>query len=88
LCASAFLTVIDRCESLDVSIVGVEVFTTEVEPPWKVGLLRVEISPADGYGWLRRLVCDYQERSHISICATFEVPDPVLKSCKPMTMVA
>jgi hypothetical protein len=75
-----FLTVIDRCESLDVSIIGVEVFTTEVEPPWKVGLLRFEISPEDGYDWPRRLVLEYQERSHISICATFDVPDAVLKS--------
>jgi hypothetical protein len=28
---------IDRCESLNVRIIGVEVFTTDVAPPWKVG---------------------------------------------------
>jgi hypothetical protein len=75
-----FLTVIDRCESLNVRIIGIEVFTTEVEPPWQVGLLEVEISPEDGYDWPRRLVREYQERSDITICATFDVPDAVLKS--------
>jgi hypothetical protein len=75
-----FLTVIDRCEALNVRVIGVEVFTTDVEPPWKVGLLGVEISPEDGYDWPRRLVREYQERSDITICATFDVPDAVLKS--------
>jgi hypothetical protein len=72
-----FLTMIDRCESLSVRIIGVEVFTTDVAPPWKVGLLQVEISPEDGYHWSRRLVRDYQERSDINICASFDVPDAV-----------
>jgi hypothetical protein len=75
-----FLTVIDRCEALNVRVIGVEVFTTDVEPPWKVGLLEVEISPQDGYDWPRRLVREYQERSDITICASFDVPDAALKS--------
>jgi hypothetical protein len=40
-----FLTVIDRCESLDVRVIVIEVFTTDVEPPWKVQILWIEISP-------------------------------------------
>lgn len=75
-----FLTVIDRCESLKVPVIAIEVFTTDAEPPWKVGLLQVEISPEDGYDWPRRLVREYQERSDITICASFDVPDAVLKS--------
>ena len=75
-----FLTVIDRCESLNVRIIGIEVFTTDVEPPWKVGLLEVEISPEDGYDWPRRLVRKYWDRSDITICASFDVSDAVLKS--------
>jgi hypothetical protein len=75
-----FLTVIDRCESLKVRVIAIEVFTTDAEPPWKVGLLQVEISPEDGYDWPRRLVRQYQERSDITICASFDVPDAVLKS--------
>jgi hypothetical protein len=67
-----FLIVIHRCEALHVRIVGIEVFTKDVEPPWKVGLLEVEISPEDGYDWPRRLVRNYQERSDVTICATFD----------------
>jgi hypothetical protein len=40
-----FLIVIDRCESLGVEVIGVEVFTTDVEPPYKAGLEDIEISP-------------------------------------------
>jgi hypothetical protein len=75
-----FLIVIDRCESLKVEVIGVEIFTTDVEPPWKVGFLGVEISPEPGYDWARSLVREYMERSDISICATFDVPDALLKS--------
>jgi hypothetical protein len=75
-----FLIVIHRCEALHVRMIGIEVFTTDVEPPWKVGLLEVEISPEDGYDWPRRLVQEYQGRSDISFCASFDVPDPVPKS--------
>ena len=74
-----FVIVIDRCESLNVEVIGIEVFTTNVEPPWKVGLVDIEISPEDGYDWARRLVRKYMERSDISICATFHVPDALLK---------
>lgn len=69
-----FLIVIDRCESLHVRIIGIEVFTTEVEPPWKAGLLEIEISPEDGYEWARRLVGRYQGKAAISVCATFGIP--------------
>jgi hypothetical protein len=75
-----FVVVIHRCESLNVRIIGIEVFTNDVELPWKVGLLSVEISPEDGYDWPRRLVMEYQERSDITICASFDVPDAVLNS--------
>jgi hypothetical protein len=75
-----FLIVIHRCESLNVRIIGIEVFTTDVEPPWKVGLLEVEISPEDGYDWPRRLVREYQDRSDITICGSFDVSDAVPKS--------
>jgi hypothetical protein len=30
-----FLTELDRCESLNVRVIGIEVFTTDVEPPWR-----------------------------------------------------
>jgi hypothetical protein len=75
-----FLIVIDRCESLNVEVIGIELFTTKAEPPWKVGFLGVEISPEPGYDWTRRLVRKYMERSDITICATFDVPDALLKS--------
>ncbi len=76
-----FLTVIDRCESLNVGVNGIEVFTTDVEPPAKVGFLEVEISPEDGgYDWARRLVREYMGTSDITICATFDVPDALLRS--------
>ena len=75
-----FLTVINRCESLNVRVIGVEIFTTDVGPPWKVGLLGVEISPEDGYDWPRRLVREYQDRSDITICGSFDVSDAAPKS--------
>jgi hypothetical protein len=75
-----FLIVIDRCESLGVEVIGVEVFTTDVEPPYKAGLEDIEISPVPGYDWARRLVSKYMETPAITICATFDVPDALLKS--------
>jgi hypothetical protein len=75
-----FLIVIDRCESLKVRIIGIEVFTTDVEPPWKVGLLEVEIAPEDDYDWPRRLVREYPGRSDITICGSFDVSDALPKS--------
>lgn len=69
-----FLTVIGRCESLHVRVIGIEVFTTDVKPPCKVGFLEVEISPEDGYEWARRLVRRYQGKPNITVCATFGVP--------------
>ena len=75
-----FLIVIDRCERLSVRIIGIEVSTTDVEPPWKFGLVDIEISPEPGYDWARRLVRKYMEKSDITISATFGVPDALLKS--------
>jgi hypothetical protein len=74
-----FLIVIDRCDSLGVEVIGVEVFTTDVEPPYKAGLEEIEISPVPGYDWARRLVRKYMEKSDITVSATFRVPDAVLK---------
>jgi hypothetical protein len=56
------------------------VFTTDVEPPYKAGLEDIEISPVPGYDWARRLVSKYMETPAITICATFDVPDALLKS--------
>lgn len=53
---------------------GIDVFTPHVEPPCKVELLEVEISPEPGSGWMRRLVERYMEMPEITICATFRVP--------------
>jgi hypothetical protein len=75
-----FLIVIDRCESLSVRIIGIEVSTTDVEPPSKVQMVDIEISPEEGYDWSRRLVRKYMEKSAITISATFDVPDELLKS--------
>jgi hypothetical protein len=75
-----FLIVIDRCESLGVEVIGVEVFTTDVEPPYGAGLEDIEISPVPGYDWARRLVRKYSETSAITVCATFDVPEALLKS--------
>jgi hypothetical protein len=52
---------------------------TDVEPPAKAGLEDIEISPVPGYDWARQLVRKYMERPDITICATFRVPDAVLK---------
>jgi hypothetical protein len=75
-----FLIVIDRCESLNVEVIGIEVFSTDVEPPSKVQMVDIEISPVPGYDWARRLVKKYMEIPAITISATFEVPDALLKS--------
>lgn len=74
-----FLTVIDRCESLKVRVNGIEVFTTDVRPPYKVELLEVEISPEDGYEWARRLVLRHEGKADITISATFVLPGTVPK---------
>jgi hypothetical protein len=56
------------------------VSTTDVEPPWKFGLVDIEISPEPGYDGARRLVRKYMEGSGITISATFDVPGAVLNS--------
>jgi hypothetical protein len=75
-----FLIVLDRCEALNVEVIGIEVFTTHVEPPSKVQMVDIEISPVPGYDWARRFVREYMEESGITISATFDVPDAILKS--------
>jgi hypothetical protein len=75
-----FLIVIDRCESLGVDVIGVEVFATDVESPYKAALEDIEVSPVPGYDWVRRLVSKYMETPAITISATFRVPDALLKS--------
>jgi hypothetical protein len=72
--------VLDRCEALNVEVIGIEVFTTDVEPPSKVRMVNIEISPAPGYDWARRFVREYMEESGVTISATFDVPDTLLKS--------
>lgn len=69
-----FLVIIDRCESLGVRLVGVEVFSTVVGPPWKLAMLEVETSPEEGFEWARRLARRYKGKSDITLCATFDVP--------------
>jgi hypothetical protein len=68
-----FLTVIDRCESLRVRVIGIEVFATNVKTPGSAEILEVEISLEDGYEWARRLVRGYQGEPDITISATFDV---------------
>jgi hypothetical protein len=51
-----------------------------VEPPSKLQFVEIEISPEPGYEWARRLVREYMEKSGITISATFDEPDAVLKS--------
>jgi hypothetical protein len=63
-----FLVVIDRCEPLHIRVIGIEVFASGRD------ILEVEISPEDGYHWVRRLVKRYQDRSDVTMCATFGVP--------------
>ena len=75
-----FLTVIDRCESLSVRVIGVEVFTTDVEPPYRAGLEDIEISPVPGYDWARQIVRKYMKTPAITVCASFDVPEELLKS--------
>jgi len=75
-----FLIVLDRCEALNVEVIGIEVFTTDVEPPSKVQMVNIEISPVPGYDWARRFVREYMEESGITISVTFDVPDALLKS--------
>jgi hypothetical protein len=75
-----FLIVLDRCEALNVEVIGIEVFTTDVEPPSKVQMVNIEISPVPGYDWARRFVREYMEESGITISATFDVPDALLTS--------
>jgi hypothetical protein len=64
-----FSKVIERCGHLHVRIIGIEVFLIGG------GMLEVEISEEDGFEWTRRLVDRYQQRSDVTICATFDVPD-------------
>jgi hypothetical protein len=75
-----FCIVIDRCEDLQVTFFGIEVFSTNVDPPWKVAFLEVQISPGQGYEWAREVVGKYKGRLDVTICATYDVPDILLNS--------
>lgn len=72
---SDFSTVIDRCEHLNVQIIGIEVFEVI---RGSAEFLDVEISPDDGYEWARRLVQTYLGEPNITFSATFKVPDVLL----------
>jgi hypothetical protein len=74
-----FLIVIDRCEALNVRVIGIEVHTIDPEPGSTIELVDIEISPEEGYDWARLLVRKYMERSNMTISATFGVPDALLK---------
>jgi hypothetical protein len=67
-----FIRVVARCTVLGVRIIGIEIFTTEGR------LLDIEIPEADSNSWCVSFVQKYQERIDLSICATYEVPGPVL----------
>jgi hypothetical protein len=68
-----FGKVIDRCEHSHVRIIGIEVFSANVD------FLEIAISPEDGFEWTRRLVQTCQGTSNVTISATFDVPDSALK---------
>ena len=65
--AEDFFTVIDRCERLNVEIIGIEVFSPNIE------LLGILISPEPGFGWARRFVEEFQEQVGITFSATYSV---------------
>ena len=72
-----FGEVINRCERLKVSPIGIEIFTTaggfvdcEIRPE--------DVSPGGVYNWARQVVENYQEMSEITMTFTFDVPDSLL----------
>jgi hypothetical protein len=65
--AEDFFTVIDRCERLNVEVIGIEVFSPNIE------LLGIEISPEPGFGWARRFVEEFREQVGITFSATYDV---------------
>jgi hypothetical protein len=67
--AEDFFTVIDRCERLNVEIIGMEVFSPNFE------LLGIEISPEPGFGWARRFVGGFREELGATFSATYKVTD-------------
>jgi integrase len=77
--ARVFLALIDRCESLRIDIIGIEVFKIiDIGPPSKAMLLEVAISPGHGYKWARRLVQSYLRKRRI-IALRWRDMDLVLK---------
>jgi hypothetical protein len=72
--------VIDRCEQLNVQIGTIEVFSTDVEPPWKAAFLDIESFRGEDLEWARRLVKWYQGMPHITLCASYDVSDSLLES--------
>jgi len=67
--AEDFFTVVDRCERLNVQIIGIEAFSVNVE------LLGIEISSEPGFGWARRFVEEFREQVGVTFSATYEVTD-------------
>ena len=75
-----FSKVIDRCERLHVRITGAEIFSTDVEPPWKAAFLDIEGFPGEDHEWARRLIKRYLSVPHITLAGFYDVPDSVLQS--------
>jgi hypothetical protein len=76
-----FLIVIERCESLGIRVIGIEVFSTVVEPSFRAALEDIEISPVPGYVLAAPIGPPvHTGRSDITISATFDVPDALLNS--------
>jgi len=74
-----FGEVINRCETLCIIPIGIEIFTTAG------GFVDCEIraeniSLEEVYAWARRLVEKYQEMPEITMTFTFDVPDALLES--------
>lgn len=75
-----FSKLIDRCERSHVSISCIEVFSTDVKPPWRAALLDIEYFPGEDLDWARRLVKRYQNVPHIILIGDYNVPDSMLES--------
>lgn len=75
-----FGKLIDRCERWHVSISCIEVFSTDVKPPWRAALLDIEYFPGEDLEWARRPVQRYQNEPHIILIGDFSVPDSVLEA--------
>jgi hypothetical protein len=73
--------VIDRCESLGV-VIGIEAFTTDVEPPCRATLEEIEISSVPGYDWAR---ADWSASTWVSLTSRSAQPTMCLTHCSIRT---